>query len=373
MGRSIERIETPAGDPAWRVCGYADVKALLADQRLGRGHPDPARAPRYSKVDISGRPASGSETEYADHVRWRRAMNKVFSPVSFERLTPSIQGIAERAARRLVSRQPPADLNEEFSTPLASEVMCALLGMPTEDIVLFRTWTEEGAQNADIGRAMGGIRLIMSYVADVVRRRRAKPGDDAVSMLLAAGKDPPRVHEGKVVKLVSGMLAFGRETPASVIDWGAMLLLTHPDQRMLLQEHTSLAAGAVEEVLRKFKPPAATDRGLLRYAHTDIDMAGITIRTGDMLLLDVMTANHDPEIFRDPDQFDIRRDPNPHLTFGHGFYICNFTKLARIEIGIALTALFGEVGGLRLAEPPSALELKDHLRTGGLKRLPVTW
>src|SRR5579875_2933831 len=107
MGRSIERITTPAGDPAWRVCGYADVKALLADQRVGRGHPDPARAPRYSKVDLSGRPAGGSESEYPDHARWRRAMNQVFSTASFERLTPAIRDIADRAARRLAAMRPP--------------------------------------------------------------------------------------------------------------------------------------------------------------------------------------------------------------------------------------------------------------------------
>jgi cytochrome P450 len=373
MGRSIERIETPAGDPAWQVCGYADVKALLADQRVGRGHPEPARAPKYSKVDLSGRPAGGSESEYPEHARWRRAMNKVFSPTSFERLTPSIRKIAKRAVGRLAAKPRSADLNVEFSTPFTSEVMCALLGMPTDDIELFRRWTEEGAQNSDIGRAMGGIRLLMSYVADVVSRKRESPGDDAVSMLLAAEKEPSKVHEGRVVKLVGGMLAFGRETPASVIDWGTMLLLTHPDQRELLQNDPSLTASTVEEVLRKFKPPAATDRGLLRYAHTDINIGGTEIRTGEMLLLDVMTANHDGEIFHDPDQFDIRRDPNPHLTFGHGFYICNFTKLARIEIGIALTTLLANLPDLQLAEPPTQLELKDHLRTGGLARLPVAW
>ncbi|MBV9449446.1 MAG: cytochrome P450 [Streptosporangiaceae bacterium] len=373
MGRSIERIETPAGDPAWQVCGYADVKALLADQRVGRGHPDPGSAPRYSKEDLSGRPAGGSESEYADHARWRRAMTRVFSPSSFERLAPAIRDIAERSVRRLAARKPPVNLNEEFSTPLASEVMCELLGMPTEDIGLFKAWTEEGAQNSDIERAMGGITRLMSYVADVVRRKRENPGDDAVSMLLAAESHPSKVHEGKIVKLVGGMLAFGRETPASVMDWGAMLLLTNPDQRRLLQENPALATGAVEEVLRKFKPPAATDRGLLRYAHTDIDVGGVRIRTGDMLLLDVMTANHDDEIFHDPDKFDIKRDPNPHLTFGHGFYICNFTKLARLEIGTALASLFSELPELQLAEPPTQLQLKDHLRTGGLERLPVTW
>jgi pentalenolactone synthase len=169
------------------------------------------------------------------------------------------------------------------------------------------------------------------------------------------------------------MLAFGRETPASVIDWGVMLLLTNPGQRRLLTDDPGLALGAAEEVLRKFKPPAATDRGLMRYAYADIEADGQLIRSGDMVLLDVMAANNDPAVFPDPERFDITRSPNPHLTFGYGFYMCNFTRLARAEIATSLQALLSQLPDLELAEPPSQLRMKEHLRSGGLTQLPVTW
>jgi pentalenolactone synthase len=373
MAEPIERITTPAGDSAWHITGHPDVKALLGDQRLGRAHPDPATAGRYSADDIAGRPAGGSETEYSEHAWWRKAMNKVFSPAGLERWTPAVEKIARQVAGQLALRPTPADLNDAYSTPLASQVMCTVLGVPTSDIERFREWTEEGAQATDLERSLGGIRLLMSYARDLVTQRRGRDGNDIISVLLAAGTGPPGIHEGRVVKLVAGMLAFGRETPASVIDSGALLLLTHPEQRRLLQDEPSLMPRAVEEILRHFKPPAATDKGLLRYAHEDLEASGNAIRAGDMVLLDLMAANHDRDVFPEPGRFIVDREPNPHLTFGHGFYMCNFTRLARAEIGIALGTLLEQFPDLDLAAPPSQLQLKSHLRTGGLERLPVTW
>lgn len=373
MRRPIERIHTPAGDPAWHVTGYGEVRTLLADQRLGRAHPDPARAGRYSATDIAGRPAGGSETEYTEHAWWRKAMNKVFSPAALERLAPAVRGIADRALADLRGRPLPADLGTDYTTPLTSQVMCALLGVPTSDVAKFKDWTEQGAEATDVQRSLGGIQRLMAYADALVRQRGREPGSDVVSMLLQAGKEPPRVHAGRTVKLVAGMLAFGRETPASVIDWGALQLLTSPEQRDLLVADPALVRGAVEETLRMFKPPAATEKGLLRYAHEDVSIGETQIAKGDMVLLDLMAANHDPGVFADPGRFDITRDPNPHLTFGYGFYMCNFTKLARIEIGAALGTLFCGLPKLELAEPPEQLRIKDHLRTGGLDRIPVTW
>jgi len=86
-----------------------------------------------------------------------------------------------------------------------------------------------------------------------------------------------------------------------------------------------------------------------------------------------MAANRDPEVFADPDRFDVTRAPNPHLTFGYGPYMCNFTKLGRIEIALGLTTLFTRLPGLRLAARADQLVTREHLRTGGLAELPVTW
>ncbi|KAA2265772.1 cytochrome P450 [Solihabitans fulvus] len=373
MERSVERVETPSGHPAWHVVRHAEVKALLGDQRLGRSHPDPANAGRYSKDDIAGRPAGGGSSEHAEHAWWRRTMNKVFSPANLERVTPTVRSLAAAVAEEFAGAAQPAELNGQYSTPLASRVMCALLGTPTNDVDRFREWTEEGAQVTDLERSMTGMRQLMAYAAKLVGRRRADPGEDAVSALIEASRDGSKINQGRVVKLLAGMLAFGRETPASVIDWGTLLLLTNPGQLELLLADPALVAPAVEEILRLFKPHAATDQGLLRYAHADIEVGEVTVHAGDMVLLDVMLANRDEDVFPEPESFDITRVHNPHLTFGFGAYMCNFTRLGRAEIGIGLATLFERFPTLALDQRPDELQIKDHLRTGGLVRLPVTW
>jgi cytochrome P450 len=373
VGDGIELIQTPAGDPAWRITKHSMVKDLLADIRLGVTHPNPAAASWYSKVDLAGRPMGRSGAEYEEHTWWRRAMNKVFSPQSLEDKAPRIQEIADELTDELSGQAPPADLRESFSVPLCSRIICELLGVPYEQIDILRHWSEEGAYAADIERSMAGIRAQMTYVVRLVRERSGTPGDDLVSELLALNIRKAKLYEGRVVKLVSGMLGFGRETPASSIDLAVVLLLTHPDQRELLRHDPSLLPDAIEEVLRLFRPPAASQGGLLRYAHTDIDLGDETIRAGDMVVLDIVAANRDPAVFSEPERFDITRRPNPHLGFGHGFYMCNFSRLARVELEIGLATLFDRFPALRLAEPPENLTVKTHLRTGGLAKLPVEW
>jgi pentalenolactone synthase len=369
----IQLIRTPAGDPAWRITRHSVVKDLLADARLGLTHPNPSAASWYSKVDLAGRPMGRSGSEYEEHTWWRRAMNKVFSPQRLRERAPRIQQIADDLSARL-SRQPsPADLRELFTVPLCSRIICELLDVPYDQIDRLRDWSEQGAYAADIRRSMEGIRAQMMYVVRLVGERGRDPGDDLISELLALDIRKAKLYQGRVVKLVSGMLGFGRETPAATIDSAVVLLLTHPDQRDLLRREPVRLADAIEEILRLFRPPAASQGGLLRYAHTDIAVGDTSIRSGDMVILDIVAANHDPSVFAGPDRFDITRRPNPHLGFGHGFYMCNFSALARVELEIALTTLLDRFPGLSLAEPPERLTVKSHLRTGGLAHLPVRW
>ncbi len=341
MGRSIERIETPSGRPGWRVSGHAEARTLLTDVRLGSSPSVAAAARRSTRTGASGRPA-GSEKEYDAHALWRRAMNTVFSAVAFERLGPTIRALAERTADELSAGPAPAALTDRYALPLTSRVTCALLGLPEADIADFRRWAEAGPGPSD---------PLSAYVRELVGRRRGQPGEDAISMLLAAGSGSRGVHEGRVTNLVTGMLAFGRQTPAAVISTGVRLLLTHPDQRHRLDADRGLLPGAVEELLRLARLPAAMESGVHRYAYADVAIAGVTIGAGDLVVLDLTAANKDERVFPDPDRFDPTRSPNPHLTFGHGYYMCNFARLARAQIGTGLTTLLDRVPALRLVGP----------------------
>jgi cytochrome P450 len=165
----------------------------------------------------------------------------------------------------------------------------------------------------------------------------------------------------------------------AAIDRGVVLLLTNPAQRQTLQRDPALIPATVEEILRYPDPvraAAASESsvgGLPRYAKADIEIDGVTIGNGDLVLLALHQANVDAAAFPRPAEFDAARAENPHLTFGHGSRYCIGAPLARIELQVVFGALFRRVPGLQLAVPVDELRPKSHLLTGGLAELPVTW
>jgi cytochrome P450 len=378
MGADITRTMIPAGREAWRVSRYKMVKALMEDRRLAMEHPDPAANQWFSDspmhrvlVRLAAHPIPGRAQDQAERAQRRASMTRMFSPQNIHRSMPDIQTFADDLLDTMTAQEPLANLTDTFSVPLCARVVCDLLNVPGDDIALFRRWADD-KDDADLRRSLLGLRQLMTYVTKLIRLRQAEPGDDIVSALLAGGADGDEFHEGRITNLVAWILGLGWQVAASAIDYGVLLLVTHPEQRRLLETGSVRSAAAVEEVLRHFNATSAAIGGLDRYAHADIEIGGVTIRTGDMVLLDVPAANRDPEVFPNPDEFDIGRNPNPHLTFGHGFYHCNFNRVARSEVEVGLTALFGRLPTLRLAVDPAELEFKQHPQSG-VVGLPVAW
>jgi pentalenolactone synthase len=156
-----------------------------------------------------------------------------------------------------------------------------------------------------------------------------------------------------------------------------LLLCTNPDQRAALAADPALGPQAVEEILRAPTPlpdsSATVPTGLTRYAQADIDVAGVTIGAGELVLLNTRAANRDGEVFADPQRFDITRTDNPHLTFGHGAHFCPGAPLARIELHVMFEVLPHRFPTLRLAVPIQTLRTRTNVIFGGLTELPVTW
>ena len=194
---------------------------------------------------------------------------------------------------------------------------------------------------------------------------------------IASGARPAFHSDDGIAQLSAGLLFAGHETTVAAIDRGVLLLATNQDQRSALQADASLIETAVEEILRYPDPLEPADSvapvGLPRYAHAVVQVDGVTIKAGELVLLALYEANLDSAVFDQSDEFDIRRTDNPHLTFGHGARYCLGAPLARIELQCVLATLVGRVPSLRLAVPLDALRPKSHLLTGGLMELPVTW
>lgn len=373
----VRRVITPAGDPAWLVTRYQDVKRLLTDSRLGRSHPDPERAPRYANAAIFGGPIGTPETEQAEHMQMRALLTRSFSAKRMELLRPRTQELVDGLIDDLLRQVPPADFHASVSFPLPVLVICQLLGVPFEDHTRFRQWSDDAADMTNAERSHSGMAQLFGYMFELLARKRQEPGEDVLSDLLAAQAMSPALTDHGIAELSAGLLFAGHETTVAAIDRGVLLLATNPDQRATLQANASLIETAVEEILRYPDPVEPADNaapgGLPRYAHADLDIDDVTIKAGELVLLALHEANLDPAAFERADEFDIRRADNPHLTFGHGARYCIGAPLARIELQSVLATLVRRVPSLRLAVPLEALRPKSHLLTGGLMELPVTW
>ncbi|MDI3406224.1 cytochrome P450 [Streptomyces cavernicola] len=362
----VHRIRTRVGDDAWLVTDYDQVRRLLDDPRLGRSHPDPARAARSGESALFGGPQGDYDSEKSDHARMRSLLQPHFTPRRMKEFRPRVERLTEQLLDELESQSPPADLHFALALPLPILVICELLGVPYEERTQFRAWTQAAADIQDRSRSEQGLGDLFAYGQELVARKRRAPGADIISALCASDGVP----DDEIAMLSMALLFAGHETTVVQIGLGALLLLTHPAQWQAAVEDPGLLHGVVEEILRM---PGKSGGGIPRYARTDIEIAGTTITAGDLVMLDTGAANHDPSAFTDPDSFDATRTTPAHLTFGHGARYCIGAPLARMELHAVFAQLIRRFPHLRLAVPVEALRVRTDTLTGGLESLPVTW
>ncbi|GAC1363368.1 MAG: cytochrome P450 [Actinomycetota bacterium] len=373
---SVQRVTSTTGEAAWLVSGYGRVRELLADARLSRTHPEPKHPARMTQIGVFGGPIGSPEGEEADHLRLRRLLARPFSPRRMEALRPRVQALVDELLAAMRDSGSPADLHHALSHPLPALVICELLGIPPDDREGFRRWAFEATQAHHPARARAGLQSLWRYLGALVERKRWAPGEDVVSDLLAAAADPTLTDDG-IAHLAAGMLFAGHQTAVSIIDRGVLLLLANPEQRQALQQDPALVPRAVEEILRcpsPVEPQRAHRRGgLPKYAATDITVAGVTIRRGDLVLFALEDANQDAATFSQPGDFDIARPDNPHLAFSHGLHFCLGAPLARMELQCLFGTLFSTFPTLALAVPIGTIRPVPDRVAGAVMELPVTW
>jgi pentalenolactone synthase len=362
----IHRIRTAVGDDAWLVTGHAQVRELLDDPRLGRAHPAPETAARTGESALFGGPLGNFDTEQVDHARMRSLLQPHFSPRRMRALRSRVDVLTTQLLDDLAEHGSPADLHTAVAVPLPILVICELLGVPYEDRDQFRSWTADAANTQDRARSERGLGELFKYGLSLVERKRSEPGDDVITGLSAV----EGVSDAEAAGLSMALLFAGHETTVVQIGMGALLLLANPDQWQALTRDPALIPGAVEELLRA---PAKGGGGIPRYARTEFEIDGTTIRAGELVLLDNGAANHDSAVFPDPDRLDVTRKAGAHLTFGHGARYCIGAPLARIELQSVFTQLAERFPQLSLAVDPADLDFRRDVLTGGLTELPVRW
>jgi cytochrome P450 len=250
-------------------------------------------------------------------------------------------------------------------------VICELLGVPYKDREKFRTLSDR------VGRIDGGADALVAmeefkaYALELAAVKRAHPAPDVFSDLVAAQKDDPTFTDDDLARLAALLIFAGHETTSTRIDMGVLLLLSDLDRRdRFVADPDGQVQPTVEEILRIAAPGGV---GLLRYAHEDVEIGGVTIARGDAVIISSNAANRDETVFSDPDEFDPDRKPNVHVAFGFGAHVCVGANLARTELRVVFPALFRRFPGLRLAVGVDEIGLREDRLTGSLDEVPVTW
>jgi cytochrome P450 len=373
---SLTRDVTPDGREAWFARRHAHVTELMQDKRLSMRPPSTDvqswfddKPMHRALVRLANQAIPDGWSDQEDRARRRDTLNKTFRGI--HRALPAVRDYADKLLDEMMAAGMPGDLTDRFSQPLCAKVICDLVNVPESDVVRLRTWAND-KEARDYSKVAPALRQLNAYVKDLIARRTEQPGDDVVSILLAA-EPPDSSHMGRSGNVLAWILGLGWQVPAGAIDLGTLLLATHPDQMALLRENPSLVKSAVEEVLRHYDPTPPQIGGGDRYADVDFEYDGAHIRRGDLLVLDVVAANKDPEVFPDPEAFDIRRGERiPHVTFGLGYYFCNFHQVARQEMAVAFDAIVRKMPDVRLAEDPAAVRYQ-RFPSNAPAALPVTW
>ena len=346
----------------WLVSRYEDVNALLRDRRFGRtylhvashddmGRPSPPdwHAPFWDLIN------SGIlDMEPPDHTRVRRLVAKAFTPRFVESLRPRVQSIVDGLIDD-VAGAGEFDLLPTIAEPLPVTVIAEMLGIPEADRRHLRPWSADICKmyelNPQVASQQDAVRAsteFSEYLRELARERRNASGEDLISLLARVVDQEEALTEDELVGTCVLLLNAGHEATVNSTLIGWWTLFRHPDQLRRLREDRSLLPRAIEELLRFDTPLQMFERWVLE----PFELHGHPIAKGAELGLIFGSANRDPDVFERPDELDLGREPNPHLTFGAGIHFCLGAPLGRLELQTSFTTLLDRFPRLELVEEP---------------------
>jgi cytochrome P450 len=369
--KPVLRAELPDGTTGWLVSGYDEVRQVLVDQRFSRARAvAPGRALQGTEVFAAG---SINGLDPPEHTRVRRLVASAFTARRVEAMRPRVAAIVEQLIDGLLGQPQPADFVAGFSLPLPVQVICEMLGVPAHDVEHFHAWSDTilGDWEQDSEHIMTALLEVYGYFERLIELKRAQPADDLMTALIAARDEGDKLSEEELTILGCTLLIAGHETTANMLNLSLLLLADQPAEMAKLRADPELIAGAVEELLRYVRlggglPPA-------RMTTEDVEVGGVTIPAGEVVLPLFASGNRDPSVFSDPERFDVSRPLANHLTFGAGVHHCLGAQLARLELQEAFRGLVARVPEIRLAVPAAELEFKPGMAVHSLRGLPVRW
>jgi cytochrome P450 len=364
---------------AWSITGFDVLRQLLSDPRVSKNPRQHWQA--WNDGEISEEwplhiwvAVQNMFTAYGgEHRRLRSLVSKAFTPRRTEALRPAIEQITADLLDGLAAGPHPenVDLRDGLAYPLPIEVICRLFGIP-EDVRPGLKQAVDGVFNTTVTPEEAQANGVEMYriLGELVASKRAEPGDDLASGLIAARDDDGApLDEAELIDTLILVISAGHETTVNLLDHAITALLTHPDQLRRVLDGENSWNDAIDETLRWQAPVANLP---LRYAVEDIELDGVTIHKGEAILASYAAANRDDAHYGDnAGTFDINRPEKAHLAFGHGVHYCLGAPLARLEAEIALPALFSRFPNLALAVRVEELRPTFSFISNGHLTLPA--
>ncbi|MEU5052187.1 cytochrome P450 [Streptomyces sp. NPDC021096] len=364
----LVRMRYPDGHLGWLATGYSTARAVSSDPRFSSRY-ELMHSPFPGTEELTEIPPApvGDLTgiDPPEHTRYRRLLAGKFTVRRMRELTARVEQIATEHLDAMERNGPVVDLVEAYAHPVPALMICELLGVPEAEREVF-IWRAAAISDpaSTVEQQMEAVNALAEFVHELVLAKRAAPTEDILSDLTTTD-----LTDAELAGLGGFLLAAGLDTTANMIALGTFALLGNPGQAAALSAGPELADQAVEELLR-YLSIAHTG---VRVALEDVELDGILIRAGESVTVSLQAANRDPARFPDPDTLDLRRKATGHLAFGHGIHQCLGQQLARVEMRVALPALFTRFPDLRLAVPPAEVPLRTGMSIHGVHRLPVAW
>lgn len=356
-------LKVPPPFNAWLIFDYDGVRRAVNDHES------------FS----SAVPAPGNWFAFKDpprHTKLRALISKAFTPRTVSDLEPFIRELSRSLLDRVFDRGE-MDLAGDFAVPLPMRVIAQIIGIPGTDWPRFKAWSDsilkisyarDGTDEAKrVMQEFAEVTAAMNeYLSAMIVARRESPRDDLLSNLIAAEVDGQRLSQDEILGFFQLLVVAGQDTTANLINNAVLCLLENPRQLELLRSDMQFLPSAIEEVLR-YRAPI---QWVMRTPRQEIELSGETLSPGQLVLAMIGSANRDSKYFDRSEEFDITRDPNPHIAFGHGIHFCLGAALARMEARIALTHLFERTSDLeRLNSDP--WEPRRALHVHGPTHLPI--
>ncbi|MDA2518720.1 MULTISPECIES: cytochrome P450 family protein [Bacillus cereus group] len=361
----------------WLITRYEDALPLLKDNRLKKDWTNVFSQDiknMYLSVDNSDHLTTHMlNSDPPNHSRLRSLVQKAFTPKMIAQLDGRIQRIADDLISD-IERKGTLNLVDDYSFPLPIIVISEMLGIPKEDQAKFRIWShaviaspETPEEIKETEKQLSEFITYLQYLVDI---KRKEPKEDLVSALILAESEGHKLSARELYSMIMLLIVAGHETTVNLITNTVLALLENPNQLQLLKDNPKLIDSAIEEGLRYYSPVEVTTA---RWAAEPFQIHHQTIQKGDMVIIALASANRDETVFENPEIFDITRENNRHIAFGHGSHFCLGAPLARLEAKIAITTLFNRMPELKIKGNREEIKWQGNYLMRALEELPLTF